>query len=214
MPTSPSPVRTPRRGWASIIANTSSRAEPSAVLDEATRQILPPRYHDGTPISSAPMGGAAELIYNDDGTVAWDRIWTDFCDLALAGGPPHRETMLEAPSTETIAADPDGYARAMHETTRALTMLTGWSCLPANTPGWADLSCPDSAAARWLERAILAENVRAVQVGLCLRLPVGPDFTIEQHIRNVATATAKAHHYWAEHRAWLDAILAEASPPS
>ncbi|MCB0029762.1 MAG: cation transporter, partial [Anaerolineales bacterium] len=47
--------------------------------------ILPPRYQNQVP-SAAPMG-AAGLKYDKDGNAAWDEIWTDFCDLALAGGP-------------------------------------------------------------------------------------------------------------------------------
>lgn len=203
----PQPPQPARRGWAAIIANPAAATHPGPLPDAERRQLLPPRYHDGAPVSSAPMGGAAALVYDDDGRVAWDRIWADFCDLALAGGPPHRETMLEAPAPEAVAADPAGYDRAMAEVTRALAMVTGWNARPANVPGWAELVCPDEEAASWLERAILAENVRAGRAGALLRLPAGPDFTIEAQIKNVITATAKAHHYWAEHRAWLDAFL-------
>ena len=39
--------------------------------------ILPPRYQNNTP-SAAPMG-AASLKFADDGSVAWNEIWTDFC---------------------------------------------------------------------------------------------------------------------------------------
>lgn len=201
----PSPSRPSRRGWAAIVAQANAAPTP-----DDPRHILPPRYHDGHPVSSAPMGGAADLVYGEDGRVAWDCIWSDFCDLALAGGPPHRETMLEAPSPEAATADPAGYAAAMAEVTRALTLVTGWASHPAETPGWAALVCPDAEAASWLERAIRAENVRAERDGRILRLPVGPAFAVEREIKNVVTVTAKAHHYWAEHRAWLDAFLSEA----
>jgi len=36
--------------------------------------ILPPRYQLNTTVSAAPMG-AAGLIYDSDGKVAWDQIW-------------------------------------------------------------------------------------------------------------------------------------------
>ncbi|MGC4107940.1 MAG: hypothetical protein QM753_16575 [Thermomicrobiales bacterium] len=198
--------RAVRRGWAAIVSDATMASAP-VPPDDAHLATLPPRYHDGRPVSSAPMGGAADLVHDDDGRVAWDRIWADFCDLALAGGPPHRETMLDVPSPESVAADPEGSAVAMAETIRALTLVTHWEAVPSPFPGWAELVCPDDDAAIWLERAILAENVRAVRDGSRLRLPVGPDFAVEKQIRNVVTATAKAHHYWTEHRAWLDAFL-------
>ncbi|MGC4192497.1 MAG: hypothetical protein QM589_15225 [Thermomicrobiales bacterium] len=206
--TAPSP--SVRRGWAAIVASATTTPVP----DDDRRRMLPPRYHREAPVSSAPMGSAASLVYGNDGKVAWDRIWTDFCDLALAGGPPHRSTMLEAPSPEAVATAPERMAWAMAETTRALTMVTRWEARPAGDPGWAELVCPDEAASAWLERAIVAENVRAMRDGAHLRLPVGPDFTLEQQIKNVITATAKAHHYWAEHRAWLDDFLTAQTPPA
>ncbi|MGB3329469.1 MAG: hypothetical protein WBA46_10975 [Thermomicrobiales bacterium] len=207
-----SPARPARRGWAAIVASATTVPATSEADDR--RRLLPPRYHDGRPVSNAPMGGAAGLVYDAEGKVAWDRIWADFCDLALAGGPPHRETMLEAPAPDVATADPSGMERAMTETIRGLAMITGWEAHPAAQPGWVTLACPDVEAATWLERAIVAENVRAVQDDADLRLPVGPDFTLEQQIKNVITATAKAHHYWAEHRAWLDALLAGKPQPS
>ncbi|MEO0562186.1 MAG: cation diffusion facilitator family transporter, partial [Chloroflexota bacterium] len=55
------------------------------------RNLLPPRYANNTP-SAAPMG-AAGIVFDNDGNAAWNEIWTDFCDLALAGGPPHRGSL-------------------------------------------------------------------------------------------------------------------------
>src|SRR5690242_15984439 len=39
--------------------------------------LLPPRYRNRQ-VSAAPMG-AAPLLYGDDGQIAWDELWTDFC---------------------------------------------------------------------------------------------------------------------------------------
>ncbi len=44
------------------------------------------RYEDVQPVSM----GSAGLKFASDGRVAWDEMWGLFCDLALAGGPPHR----------------------------------------------------------------------------------------------------------------------------
>jgi hypothetical protein len=49
------------------------------------------RYEEIEPVS---MGSAA-LKYGEDGKVAWGDIWDTFCDLAMAGGPPHKGKLLE-----------------------------------------------------------------------------------------------------------------------
>src|SRR5436305_8022888 len=85
---------------------------------------LPPRYQDGREVCAAPMG-AAPLRYDAEGKVAWNELWTDFCDLALAGGPPHRGTLLEPATPETVRAEPEAYARVLAELTRGLRLVTG-----------------------------------------------------------------------------------------
>src|SRR6266568_252808 len=52
--------------------------------DPSYSPALPPRYRNGKVVSAAPMG-TAPMRYTKEGLVAWDEIWTDFCDLALAG---------------------------------------------------------------------------------------------------------------------------------
>lgn len=56
-------------------------------------------------------------------------------------------------------------------------MMTDWSVDAASEPGWVELACPDEAIAIWLQRAILAENVR-----------------IAYELRNVVTAVTRTHH--------------------
>jgi len=77
-------------------ANTGcrdSQAPRASSSRSAPPEMLPPRYRMGKVVSAAPMG-SAPMRYADDGRVAWDQMWTDFCDLALAGGPPHRDSVL------------------------------------------------------------------------------------------------------------------------
>lgn len=179
----------------------------------ALRAILPPRYQGAATVNSAPMG-AAELVYDDAGRVAWDEIWEGFCDLAIAGGPPHRGSLLEPATREAVLAAPDAYARVLDELTRGLRLLTGWPLVREAAPGWLGLVCADEEAAIWLLRAILAENIAARREGPTLFLPAGPDFALEQEIKNVITVVAKTHHYWTEHIAALaQAPDASASPP-
>jgi hypothetical protein len=165
---------------------------------EAMRELLPPRYRNGQVVSAAPMG-SAPLRYADDGQVAWDTIWTDFCDLALAGGPPHRGTLLEPVAPEEIKAAQDAYERVVAEIERGLRLVTGLATVPSASPGWVGLQCKDEEMALWLLRAILVENVCVRREGSVLFLPAGPAFRLDKEIKNVITVVAKTHHYWTEH---------------
>ncbi len=167
---------------------------------DAPTFLLPPRYQGAVPVSAAPMG-AADLRYSADGRVAWDELWGDFCDLALAGGPPHRGSLLEPVLPEQVAADPAGYARVVEELARGLRLVTGLAVVTEAAPGWIGVVCTDEAMALWLLRAIVVENVTVRREGATLFLPAGPAFRLEHEIKNVITVVAKTHHYWKEHRA-------------
>jgi len=171
----------------------------SGAPPHTTPDMLPPRYRNGKAVSAAPMG-SAPIRYDDDGQVAWDRMWTDFCDLALAGGPPHRDVALEPVDPREAALDPDAYARVAAEIERGLRLVTGLSTVRGAQPGWVGLVCDDDAMALWLLRAIEVENVSVRRDGAVLWLPAGPAFRLDKEIKNVVTAVAKTHHYWLEHR--------------
>lgn len=162
--------------------------------------MLPPRYRNGTPVSNAPMG-ASDLKFGSDGQVLWDEMWTDFCDLALAGGPPHRGTLLEPVAPETIREKPEAYAKVMAEIARGLRVVTGLEVVTDAAPGWVGLVCTDEEMALWMLRAILVENVSVRCEGRTLFFAAGPDFRLEGEIKNVVTVVAKTHHDWTEHRA-------------
>jgi cation diffusion facilitator family transporter len=159
--------------------------------------ILPPRYQNQVP-SPAPMGAAA-LKLDADGNAAWGEIWTDFCDLALAGGPPHRGTLLEPGDPAKISADADGYERACKELERGIHMVTGLKVVRSTAPGWIGMVCESEAMALWLLRAILVENVSVRREDKTLYFPAGADFRLEKEIKNVVTVIAKTNHYWQEH---------------
>ena len=168
--------------------------------------MLPPRYQDGHAVSSAPMS-AAPLVFDETGQVAWDRIWghddadQPFCHLALAGGPPHRGTVLE-PNPDVVAnARVKELDAVRAEIERGLRMVTGLPVTRNVEPGWIGLVCPDAEAAAWLAQAIDAENVRARLDGTIILLPADPSFRTDAEIKNVVTATAKTCHYWSEHAA-------------
>jgi hypothetical protein len=171
----------------------------AAPLPPVPFDVLPPRYQQGKTVSAAPMG-SAPLRYTDDGQVAWDQMWTAFCDLALAGGPRHRDTLLEPATPEEVRAAPDAYERVVAEIERGLRLVTGLPTVRSASPGWVGLRCDDEAMARWLLRAIAEENVSIQREGTVLFLPAGPTFRLDKEIKNVVTVIAKTHHYWTEHR--------------
>jgi len=179
-------------------ASAAPRATGSAL------SMLPPKYQDpNVKVSAAPMGAAA-LRYDAAGEVAWDEMWTGYCELALAGGAPHRGTLLEPVGAEAIAANPERYEWVLGELERGLRLVTGG--LPirrSSVPGWIGLECASEEMALWLLRAIVVENVTARREGTILWFPTGPEFRLEREIKNVVTVVAKTNHYWQEHAAAL-----------
>ncbi len=178
---------------------TSDNEDAFAVLESRIKTILPEKYEDCyEDIEPVPMGSAG-LKCNPDGTVAWNEIWATFCDLAMAGGPPHKGRLLRQASLEEIEAEPDRYRTAVAEISRGITMVTGLASGRSIVPGWIRVQCTSEAMAGWLVRAILMENVSARCERTALDLPAGPTYRREKEIKNVITAIAKSHHYWSSH---------------
>src|SRR5437870_1930072 len=93
----------------------SNVAERLAALDAKLNSFLPPRYqHCYSDVPPTSMGSAG-LKYDRYGQVAWDEIWTTFCDLAMAGGPPHRGKLLEPVFGADVAAAPTRYEEVVAE---------------------------------------------------------------------------------------------------
>jgi sirohydrochlorin cobaltochelatase len=173
---------------------------PLRELETRMAAMLPPRYREpGVLVSSGPMG-AVDTSLDAEGRVAWDQMWQGFCELALAGGPPHRGTLLEPVTREEVHADPERYAAVVGELARGIRMVTGLDVVDG-PPGWIGVACESEEMAVWLMRAILVENVMARREGPTLYLPAGPRFTLGGEIKNVVTAAAKTHHYWIQHAA-------------
>lgn len=169
-----------------------------AELDVRINAILPPRYeHCYSDVQPNSMGSAS-LRYGRDGKVVWDEIWSSFCDLAIAGGPPHRGRWLQPLQGRIAAQDAVKYQGVIDELSRAIDLVTS---LPVTTeiPGWIGVTCDSITMAGWLTCAIVAENVAAYRDEATIFLPAGPDFRVEKEIKNVVTALAKTCHYWAAH---------------
>lgn len=167
--------------------------------------ILPPRYQGRTDaVSAAPMA-AADLVFDDEGAVAWDQVFgvddpdNPFCELALAGGPAHRGELLEAVTAADCLAEPGKYAAVLAEIGRVIQMIMGLSTVESRVPGWVGVLCDSEEMAIWLVRAIIVENVMVRREGAVLYLPAGPYFTLPNEVKSIVTVTAKTWHYWREH---------------
>lgn len=182
--------------------STASRRDLSAqlaALDAKVNALLPPRYQHCYGAVSPVSMGSATLKFGPDGKIAWDQIWTTFCDLALAGGPPHRGKLLEAPRTAGALAEPEKQAQVVAELARALKLTSNLATTEGHAPGWIGLPCASPDEAGWLQFAIQAENVTVRRRGSVLQLPAGPDFRPEKEIKNVVVAVIKSLHYWDGH---------------
>jgi sirohydrochlorin cobaltochelatase len=168
-------------------------------LEVRLRAILPEEYQDAYEDVQPVSMGSAGLKYGADGKVAWNEIWATFCDLAMAGGPPHRGTLLDPGSRRAIEAQPEGYRQVVEEISRGVGLVTGLVVQASPIPGWVRVTCLSEAMAGWLLRAIVMENVSARSDGPSLDLPAGPEYRLEKEIKNVVTVTAKTCHYWTGH---------------
>jgi hypothetical protein len=180
---------------------TLSHADRMALeeLDARLKTILPEEYQDSYEgMEPKPMRSAG-LKYGSDGKVAWNEIWGSFCDLAMAGGPPHKGSLLEPGRPGDIDEQPDRYAEVAEEICRGVMMTTLLDTNVSPVPGWVRVSCLSEAMAGWLLRAIVMENVAVRAEGMALDLPAAPHFRLEKEIKNVVTVIAKTSHYWLEH---------------
>jgi hypothetical protein len=175
-----------------------------AELERRLKTLLPEeyreRYDDVQPVSM----GTAGVRYGADGRIAWDQMWGSFCDLAIAGGPPHKGALLEPAPAAAIQADPDAHAAVVAEICRGIMMVTDLEATPSPDPGWVRLQCPTRGMAAWLLRAITMENVAVRADGPTLDLPAGPSYRLHKEVKNVITVIAKTAHYWVGHMSVMD----------
>ncbi|MET0551743.1 MAG: hypothetical protein ABW221_01820 [Vicinamibacteria bacterium] len=168
-------------------------------LDARIRTMLPEEYRETyEDMKPVPMRSAA-LKFDADGQAAWNEMWGSFCDLAMAGGPPHKGRLLGPASSAAIAAQPDRHDEVQREICRGIRVVTSLEARPSPTPGWVRVACLGEGMAGWLLRAIVMENVAARADGRTLDLPAGPEFRLEKEIRNVVTVASKTCHYWMDH---------------
>jgi hypothetical protein len=168
-------------------------------LTHALDEDLPSEYSGNLDAVSPRSMGSAKLRYDENGLIPWDEIWTSFCDLAMAGGPPHRGKLLEPVSLESIAADWSQYEAVVRELRRGIALASGLATTESPYTGWVAVICDDERMAAWMMRAILVENVIVRREANILYMPAGPAFRVEKEIKNVITSIAKTVHYWRAH---------------
>jgi sirohydrochlorin cobaltochelatase len=168
-------------------------------LELRIRAILPEEYQDCYDEVEPVSMGSAALKYGRDGKVAWQDMWVTFCDLAMAGGPPHKGRLLMAGSREQIDAEPDRYRQVVEEICRGIATVTDLNAAPSRVPGWVRVECGNAATAGWLARAVVMENVSARCGSTWIDLPAAPGHRVEKEIKNVITVMAKTCHYWLDH---------------
>lgn len=168
-------------------------------LDARLRILLPEQYQESYESVQPISMGSAGLKFAADGKVAWDEIWQTFCDLAMAGGPPHKGTLLEPGDPADVAAHQEQYGTAAEEICRGIWLAADLPAQVDTRPGWLRVQCHNATMADWLVRAIVMENVAARSSGVMLYLPAAPHFRIEKEIKNVITVIAKTAHYWMGH---------------
>jgi hypothetical protein len=171
-------------------------------LEAKLRAMLPEQYRNSYEDVAPVSMGSAGLKYDADGRVAWDQIWGSFCDLAMAGGPSHRGTLLQPATAEAVAANPEAQLRLMgviEEIRRGIFLVTRLPVQPTANGSWVGVVCRSVGMAGWLVRAIVMENIHVRHDAETLFLPAGPDYRLAKEIKNVITATAKTCHYWTDH---------------
>jgi hypothetical protein len=168
-------------------------------LDARLRTLLPEEYQDSYDDVQPVSMRSAGLKYSLDGRVAWNEMWQTFCDLAMAGGPPHKGTLLEPGRRTAIDAQPVRYTQVTDEIRRGIEMVTELPAEVSPLPGWVRVTCLNQTMAGWLHRAIVMENVAARREYNEIDLPAAPVFRIEKEVKNVITVIAKTCHYWMGH---------------
>lgn len=168
-------------------------------LADRLRAILPEQYQECFEELEPVSMGTASLKYDESGNVAWDQIWGSFCNLAMAGGPPHKGTLLEPGAADAVQADAKRYREVVNEACRGIRLVTDLAVDETDSPGWIQLFCHTQTMAEWMVRAIVVENVSARQVGSSVMLPVGPSYRIAKEVKNIVTVVAKTWHYWMFH---------------
>lgn len=142
---------------------------------------------------------SAAFVYHADGRPDWSSMWQTFCELALFGGPSHRDAdhalRGETQPPEPRVVEPISAPDAIAEIVRGIAETTGLHAEPTEA-GWLSVRCENERMAAWMAATIILEHVEARSAENLLYLPAQPSFAIDDEVKSIITVTAKAHHYW------------------
>src|SRR5579872_6422626 len=93
------------------------------MLEQRIKILLPEQYQNSYEDVQPTSMGSAGLKFSPDGKVAWDEIWGSFCDLAMAGGPPHKGKLLLPATQSEIDAEPARYDQVVAEICRGIQLV-------------------------------------------------------------------------------------------
>ncbi len=159
---------------------------------------MTPQPSKNVPMASAPF------VYDENGNVAWNKMWDSYCNLAIEGGPPHRGDMLNSKGTSNDF-NSENYKNAVTEIERAFNMIVPYKHKSLNN-GYMQVTLNSEHMAKWFCEIINKENVECQVNNKNIFLPVNDDFTLEKEIKNVVTVLGKAFHYWSKHRNWFEKL--------
>lgn len=168
------------RTAAMTMSETSTQPMSIQWAEERLQTLLPGIYRGRTDEVQPVSMGTAPLAFDVDGNVAWDRMWGSFCDLAMAGGPPHKGKLLEPGTPESILAEPVRYGEVCDEIVRGIELAARSKATQSSSPGWLRVRCSNETMAGWLLRAITMENVSVRLEESAILLPAGPAFRVEK----------------------------------
>lgn len=155
-------------------------------------------------VTNTPMG-SAPFVYDENGNVAWNKMWSSFCYLAREGGPPHRGDLLKTDPNTVNIHDPK-FEKNLNEVIRAYKMLLPYKVEYAVSTPEVVVNLPFTKMAKWFEETILLENVFVRREKNKIFVVVSEKYELEKEIKNLVTVFAKTFHYWDLHMNVLNKI--------
>lgn len=159
-------------------------------------------------VTNKPMA-SAPFVYDEQGRIAWDKMWESYCYLAKDGGPAHRG---EAQKIEKVDRDMlsvaknSNFSKISEEALRGVSLILPYP-IKIDNKGWLIISLVSENVAKWFCEVINEENVVCEQHEKDIYLPLNDTFDIDHDVKSIITVAGKAHHYWTKHRTFFSKAM-------